>query len=110
MTPCAHVFAQIKPSTRTRIDFGLALGPLVKAKEELPDRLIDTGGFEKKDGITHRIAIESEGDIDREVARWAKRAGCRAYAGGGGAAVRTSASSRRAYEGGTGIALSSTRS
>ena len=69
-----HVFAQIKPSTRTRIDFGLALGPLMKAKEKLPARLIDTGGFKKKDRITHRIVIETDDDIDKELARWAKRA------------------------------------
>src|SRR5262245_56879918 len=45
-----HVFAQVKPSTKTRIDFGLALGD-TKAN----GRLIDTGGFAKKDRITHRI-------------------------------------------------------
>jgi hypothetical protein len=69
-----HVFAQIKPSTRTRIDFGLALGPLVKAKERLPARLIDTGGFAKKDRITHRIEIKSAKDIDDDLKRWLKRA------------------------------------
>jgi len=60
-----HVFAQIKPSTRTRIDFGFALGD-TKAK----GRLIDTGGFAKKDRITHRIEITSLKDIDDEVKRW----------------------------------------
>ncbi|PYT26441.1 MAG: hypothetical protein DMG57_21500 [Acidobacteria bacterium] len=39
-----HVFAQIKPTTRTRIDFGLAL-----KDRKTPNRLIDTGGFVKKD-------------------------------------------------------------
>ena len=62
-----HVFAQIKPTTRTRIDFGLALGD-TKAK----GRLIDTGGFAKKDRITHRIAISSLDDIDDEVKHWLK--------------------------------------
>ncbi|MGH9962771.1 MAG: DUF5655 domain-containing protein, partial [Pyrinomonadaceae bacterium] len=62
-----HVFAQIKPTTRTRIDFGFALGDL-KAK----GRLIDTGGFAKKDRITHRIPIESRADIDDEVKHWLK--------------------------------------
>jgi hypothetical protein len=62
-----HVFAQIKPTTRTRIDFGLALGD-TKAK----GRLIDTGGFAKKDRITHRIEITSIKDIDDEVKRWLK--------------------------------------
>jgi hypothetical protein len=60
-----HVFAQIKPTTRTRIDFGFALGDT-----EATGRLIDTGGFAKKDRITHRIAITSLADIDDEVERW----------------------------------------
>ena len=71
--PCAtivplyrnHVFAQIKPATQSRIDLGFALG------DRTPEgRLIDTGGFAKKDRITHRIAIESGADIDDEVLRW----------------------------------------
>jgi hypothetical protein len=60
-----HVFAQIKPTTRTRIDMGFALGAL-KAE----GRLIETGGFAKKDRITHRIPIASPADIDNEVKRW----------------------------------------
>jgi uncharacterized protein DUF5655/uncharacterized protein DUF4287 len=64
-----HVFAQIKPSTRTRIDLGLAL-----KDSKVPKRLIDTGGFEKKDRITHRIEITSLADIDDEVKRWLKKA------------------------------------
>jgi hypothetical protein len=71
--PCAtmvplyrrHVFAQIKPTTRTRIDLGLALGAL-KAE----GRLIETGGFAKKDRITHRIPIASPADLDNDVRRW----------------------------------------
>lgn len=62
-----HVFAQIKPTTRTRLDFGLALGD-TKAK----GRLIDTGGFAKKDRITHRFEITSLKDIDDELQRWLK--------------------------------------
>ncbi len=57
-----HVFAQLKLATRTRLDLGLALGAL-KAK----GRLIDTGGYAKKDRITHRIAIASATDIDAET-------------------------------------------
>jgi hypothetical protein len=64
-----HVFAEIKPSTQTRIDLGFAL------KETLAiGRLIDTGGFEKKDRITHRIPIISLADIDDEVQSWLKKA------------------------------------
>lgn len=62
-----HVIAQIKPSTQTRIDFGLALGELKGA-----GRLIETGGFAKKDRITHRIEIKALKDIDKEVERWFK--------------------------------------
>src|SRR5271169_1742532 len=42
-----HVFAQIKPTTRARIDLGLAL-----KDTKVPKRLVDTGGFAKKDRIT----------------------------------------------------------
>ena len=62
-----HVFAQIKPTTQTRIDLGLALGNL-----KTPKRLIDTGGYAKKDRITHRIEITSLKDIDQDVKRWLK--------------------------------------
>jgi hypothetical protein len=60
-----HVFAQIKPTTQTRLDLGLSLGNL-----KTPKRLIDTGGFAKKDRITHRIELTSLKDIDDEVKRW----------------------------------------
>jgi hypothetical protein len=63
------VFAQIKPTTQTRIDLGFALKDL-----RASGRLIDTGGFGKKDRITHRIAITSLNDIDDEVKRWLKAA------------------------------------
>lgn len=66
---CRHVFAQIKPTTRTRIDFGLAL------KNTKPTgRLLDTGGLAKGDRITHRIPITTLADIDDEVKRWLKTA------------------------------------
>jgi hypothetical protein len=64
-----HVFAQIKPSTNTRIDLGFALGNM-----KTPKRLIDTGGYAKKDRITRRIEIKSAADIDDEVKRWLKKA------------------------------------
>jgi hypothetical protein len=64
-----HVFAQIKPATSTRIDLGFALGNM-----RTPKRLIDTGGYEKKDRITRRIEIKSEADIDDEVERWLRKA------------------------------------
>ncbi len=64
-----HVFAQIKPTTQTRIDLGFALGA-----RKAEGRLIDTGGHAKKDRITHRIPIESAKDIDAEVKKWLKTA------------------------------------
>jgi hypothetical protein len=64
-----HVFAQIKPSTRTRIDLGFAL------RDTPPTgRLLDTGGWAKKDRITHRIPISSLADIDDEVLRFLQAA------------------------------------
>jgi hypothetical protein len=64
-----HVIGQIKPSTRTRIDFGLALG-----NTKTPTRLIDTGGFARKDRITHVIPITALDDVDAEVTHWLKKA------------------------------------
>jgi hypothetical protein len=64
-----HVFAQIKVATSTRIDFGLALG-----NRRTPKRLLDTGGFEKKDRITRRIEVKSKGDIDDELKKWLRKA------------------------------------
>ena len=64
-----HVFAQIKPSTNTRIDMGFALGGMKPS-----GRLIDTGGFAKKDRITHRIPIASLAEIDDEVRKWLEKA------------------------------------
>jgi Domain of unknown function (DUF5655)/Domain of unknown function (DUF4287) len=60
-----HVFAQIKPSTATRIDLGLALEDTT-----VPERVIDTGGLAKKDRITHRIMLSSPADVDAEVRYW----------------------------------------
>ena len=62
-----HVFAQIKPTTKTRIDLGFALGDMSPG-----GRLIDTGGYAKKDRITHRIPITSLQDIDDDVKHWLK--------------------------------------
>jgi hypothetical protein len=64
-----HVFAQIKPATQTRIDLGFALGA-----RPAEGRLIDTGGFAKKDRITHRIPISSLAEIDDEVKHWLRTA------------------------------------
>lgn len=76
--PCAtmvpfyrhHVFAQVKPSTRTRLDLGLALG-LVKAS---PAALKDTGGLARKDRITHRLELQLESDFNDFAKDWLRRA------------------------------------
>jgi hypothetical protein len=64
-----HVFAENKPATKTRIDFGFALGDMKPT-----GRLIDTGGFAKKNRITHKIPIAALDDIDAEVKKWLKAA------------------------------------
>jgi hypothetical protein len=64
-----HVFAEIKPTTRTRIDLGLALGGT-----KAPARLLETGGHAKGNRITHRIPVTSAGDIDEDVRRWLRTA------------------------------------
>lgn len=70
-----HVFAQIKPSTRDRLDFGLCLTPLLKEGfTDFPERLINTGGFEKKDRITHCFQLSTVKDFDGEVKKWLKKA------------------------------------
>ena len=66
-----HVFAQIKPTTNSRIDLGLAL---THYKGKLPKRIIDTGGLAKKDRITHRIELKSTDQIVSEVKKWLKTA------------------------------------
>jgi hypothetical protein len=66
-----HVIAQIKPATRTRIDFGLALGG---AKGKGKGRLVETGGFQKKDRITHKIVVSSLADIDEVLKGWLLKA------------------------------------
>jgi hypothetical protein len=66
-----HVFAQIKPTTNTRIDFGLCF---TTYKDKLPARLIDTGGLAKKDRITHRIELTSPSQIDADLKKWLRAA------------------------------------
>jgi hypothetical protein len=64
-----HVIAQIKPTTRTRVDFGLALKDTPVA-----GRLIDTGGLANKDRLTRRIELTSPEEVDAFVAKWLRRA------------------------------------
>jgi hypothetical protein len=64
-----HVFAQLKPTTRTRVDLGLALKDV-----PVTGRLVDTGGLAKKDRITRRIPISRLEEIDDEVVGWLRAA------------------------------------
>jgi len=66
-----HVFAQIKPTTNSRIDFGLCF---TTYKGKLPKRLVDTGGLAKKDRITHRIELTSPTEIDADLKKWLQAA------------------------------------
>jgi hypothetical protein len=62
-----HVIAQINPSSETRLDFGLALRG---ATGSLPPRLIETGGLQKGDRITHRFELIIRKEVDATVAYW----------------------------------------
>lgn len=62
-----HVFAQIKPTTNSRIDFGLCF---TTYKGKLPTHLIDTDGLTKKDRITHRIELAALSQIDADLKKW----------------------------------------
>lgn len=64
-----HVFAQVKPTTRTRIDLGFCLRGV-----RPQGRLLDTGGEKKGDRITHRIPIGDVSQFDQNARDWMKRA------------------------------------
>jgi len=66
-----HVFAEVKPFT-ARLDLGLALGDPASVKDP-GGRLKDTGGFKKKDRITHKLELTSEADLEFAQA-WLKQA------------------------------------
>lgn len=65
-----HVFAEIKPTTNSRIDLGLALGA---DATKLPAR-IEAVKNAKGNRITHRVAIESIDQVDEFVERWLRKA------------------------------------
>lgn len=75
--PCAtmvpmyrkHVFAQLKAPNLQRLDLGLALGD---TPADSP--LIDTGGYAKRDRITHRIELASLGQFDQAAKSWLRAA------------------------------------
>ena len=60
----SRVFAEIKPSTRTRLDLGLALAPDVPEQGKLKR---NEQRIKKGDRLTHVIALEKVGDVTAEV-------------------------------------------
>jgi predicted transport protein len=65
----ARMFALVKPSTRTRVDLGLALPGVVPS-----GRLTKASSSIGNERITHAISIAMKKDIDAEVRRWLKAA------------------------------------
>lgn len=66
-----HVFAEVKPFV-SRLDLGLALGDPT-AVADPSGRLQDTGGFAKKDRITHKLELAAEADLEAALP-WLRRA------------------------------------
>lgn len=67
-----HVIAQVKPFA-SRLDLGLALGDPARLQDP-QGRLIDTGGFAKKDRITVKLEVRSATELDATVEAWLRRA------------------------------------
>lgn len=67
-----HAFAEVKPLV-SRLDLGLALGDPASVRDA-SGRLKDTGGFKKKDRITHKLEIVSESDLDDTLRTWLRQA------------------------------------
>lgn len=66
----SRVFAEIKPTTRTRVDLSLALG-------EVPESgklRVNAQRVKQGDRLTHIIALETPKDVTAEVKRWLKAA------------------------------------
>lgn len=67
-----HVFAEVKVLA-SRLDLGLSLGDPT-AMQDPTGRLQDTGGFARKDRITHRVPLRNLTELDAAVLAWLKRA------------------------------------
>lgn len=66
-----HVFAEVKPFV-SRLDLGFALGDPAAAKDP-SGRLMETGGFARKDRITHKLELTTEADLELALP-WLRRA------------------------------------
>jgi hypothetical protein len=66
----SRVFAEIKPTTRTRVDLSLALGEVPEAGK----LRVNVQRVKQGDRLTHIIALETPKDVTAEVKRWLKAA------------------------------------
>ena len=64
-----RVFAEIKPATKTRLEFSLALGD-----EPVVGRLRPNPRAKDDDRLKHQFALASVADVDAEVLAWLKTA------------------------------------
>jgi hypothetical protein len=64
-----HVFAQVHPVTKTRLEFGIAVG-----KRKPTGRLKPNPRAKGNDRITHLFEIAGEKDVTAEVLKWMKLA------------------------------------
>lgn len=85
VTPCKsaipirsrRVFAEIVPSTRTRLDIGLALGP--GPQPALASRRLEPRSAARRDArITHRVSLHELADVDAQLVGWLQLAYARA--------------------------------
>lgn len=66
----SRVFAEVKPSTRTRVDLSLALG-------EFPERgrlKSPANALTRGDRLTHVVALTAPADVDGEAIGWLSEA------------------------------------
>jgi hypothetical protein len=66
----ARVFAEIKPTTRTRVDLSLALDEVAESGV----LKVNEQRVKKGDRLTYIIALESPKDVTAEVKKWLKAA------------------------------------
>jgi hypothetical protein len=63
----AHVFAQVMPATKTRLEFSVAIGG-----RKPTGKLRPNPRAKGNDRLTHQFVIESEKDVTAEVLKWMK--------------------------------------
>jgi hypothetical protein len=64
-----HVFAEVKPATRTRLEFAVAIGG-----RKPTGKLKPNPRAKGNDRLTHLFEIAGEKDVTAEVFRWMRRA------------------------------------